>query len=390
MSTQFGANDPRTQAKWSRKMFEYAIQELWLTQHGFIGTGPNSIIQQLTELDGKRVAGSKVTVEMEVPLQGAGQGDDGDTTGKEEALTVLNQTVEIHERAHSVVSAGKMSEKRTSTDIREAGKRQLGIWQAQKLENDLMAALYGLYNESGISVVNESAPSSARIYFGGQTAAGAVSDALTSDATLSAATTANYLCGLQLLDVMKRKAKLCTPKIVPLRVKGYPKPIYVVLLHEYQIKAIQLQTGTNSYQTLMAQAQRRGEDNPLFAGAEFLWNGMLVYDYERAPMRTGAGGVTPAEGFVLHSGKTYTTDPVADGISVARGLLLGRQAGMLVWGQKPGWYEDKKDARLPKIVIDELLATAKTKFNEYTQPSGGNTAQQDFGVYAFDTQVIVD
>ena len=388
--TPFGASDPRTQTKWSRKMFEYAIQALWLVKNGFMGTGPNNIIQQLTELEGNRVAGSKITVEMEVPLQGAGQGDDGDTTGNEEALTVLNQTVEIHERAHSVVSAGKMSEKRTSTNIREAGKRQLAIWNSQKLERDIAAMLYGTYNETGILTVNESVPSSQRIYYGGQTAGGAVIAAMTSDATLSAPAAAGYLCGLQVLDVMKRKAKLCTPKIVPLRVKGYAKPIYIFLLHEYQLKAIQLQTGTNSYQTLMAQAQRRSNENPLFAGAEFLWNGCLVFDYERAPMRTGAAGTTPAEGFVLDAGRTITTDPVGDGKSVARGLLLGQQAGMIVWGQKPGWYEKKKDARLPKVVTDSLYATAKTKFNEYTQPAGPSTAQQDFGVYAFDTQVIVD
>lgn len=390
-ATQFGTNDPRTQKKWSRKMFEYALDDFFFLNRGFLGADSNSIIQVVSELEGNHNKGDALTVELEVPLSDTGQGDGGTVTGNEEDMIVLNQTVNIHERAHGVVSNGPLDEKRTAGNFRERGKRQLGTWWRNVcLEADIWRSVYGLYNDTGISTVNELAPSTNRILYIGESAAGSVGTAQASDAALSSQTAANYLCGLNVLSLMKRKAQMATPKIRPIKVKGYDKAVYIAILHPYQIKAIKAQTGETGYASLMKAAEIRGKENPLFAGAEFLYDGILVYEYDRAPMRTGAGGTTPSEGFVLNAGKTATTDAVASGKSVARGLLLGAQAGMMVWGRRPSWYEDKVDARKPQIVTDALYATSKVVFNEYTQPSGPNTAQEDYGVYAFDTQVVVD
>lgn len=389
-ATAFGTNDPRTQKKWSKKMFEYALNELWFLEYGLMGTGPNSIIQVAAELDGEHQSGDEITFELEEPLSGTGQGDDGDTTGNEESLVIDNMSMKIHERAHSVVSKGKMSEKRTSTVFRDAAKRGLGRWTREKMENDILASVYGLYNDSGIATVTELAPSTNRHLNIGQKADGTVATAKNTLALMSAETVANYLMGTKILQLMKRKAQLSTPKIRPIRVKGYPYPIYVVLLHPYQIKAIKAETGSAGYAAIQAAANKRGDMNPLFSGAEFLWDGLLAYEYDRAPMRAGAGGATPAEGFLLNAGKTATTDPLANGTYAARAVLLGAQAAVFGWGQRPAWYEEKKDARKPKVVTDMLYGCSKTRWNTYDADADTNTAGDDYGVITVDTMVVPD
>jgi len=389
--TQFGTNDPRTQKVWSKKTFEYALAEMFLMNRGLMGVGANYCIQILSDLE--RKPGDACTVEMEAPLVSEGVGEDGNATEHAEALTVLNQTITINERAHAVRSKGAMSEKRTATDIREAGRRQLGIWIGNiAMEPDLMRCLYGLYNASGIATVNEKTPSSARIWRGGQTAAGviqATSSSIMTVAALSALTATDALCGLKVLEQIRRMAELCTPMITPLQVKGYDQPVYPVLLHPYQLKAIKNETGAAGYAALMAAAQTRGNQNPLFTGAEIFYDGLVIYKYLRAPMRTGLGTTTPAEGFELNAARTITTDPVATGKSVARGILLGKAAAAILHGKRPAWSEDFYDNDKPQVKIDMIYGVSKIRFNEFTIPNT-NTVQQDLGVFTFDTQVIVD
>lgn len=388
-ATGYGTNDPRTQKMWSRKLFEYALKDFFFLNFGWLGTGPESVIQVHKDLDGANKSGDKVTFEMETPLSGEGNGNDGTVTGAEEAGSIQNMTVTLGERSHGLVSRGKISEKRTLTDFNEYAARQLGIWTRNvAMEPDLWRMLYGLYNASGIETVNELEPSANRIIYGGQTLAGVVNAAKTTDALLSAETATDYLCGLQFLSLMKRRAKLCTPKIRPVTIDG--KRYYLVVLHPYQMKAVRASTGEHSFVAMMKDAEKRGKDNPIFAGAEFYYDEMIVYEYDRAPLKTGANGTTPSEGFWLNAGRTATTDPVANGKSVAAGLILGAQAGVLEWGQQPRYYNDMVDVkRKPQAAVDMLYAMKKTRFNVFTEVNT-NTAQEDYGVYQFHTQVQLD
>jgi N4-gp56 family major capsid protein len=349
-----------------------------------MGEGPENIIQIRTDLEKDK--GDKVNIDLEVPMSGAGVGDDGVTTGYEEAITVQNMEIAVHERAHAVVSNGAMSEKRTVTNIRDAAKRGLGIWTRDVcLEPDINAGLYGLYNASGIETVNEHVPTSSRLVYGGQSVAGVVSAAaMTTDATLTAETAASTLCGLQFLSAIKRKAIMATPKIRPLNIGGLR--VFLVLLHPYQVKAIKQSTGEQAFTAMLKDADVKGKGNPILSGGPFYYDGMFIQEYDRAPLRTGAGGTTPAEGFWLASNKLTTSDAVANTRSVAAGLLLGCQAGVFLWGKRPTWSEDMVDNDKPKVKVDMIYGVKKTLFNAH----GGTAAQQDYGVIQFHNQVVVD
>ena len=312
----------------------------------------------------------------------------------------------VHERAHSYVSAGKISEQRTATDVRENGKEDLGEWFSEALENDLITSACGLYNEnssgSAIQTINEAYPSSNRIYYGGQSAAGTIGTAYTTDALLTAGTQSSNLMGTLVLEKVRRKCMAATPRFRKVKIYDVSKynqddarggiagPLVgrylLCLLNPLQIKAIKAESGTIGWKAMTAEAQRRGNLNPLFAGASFLWDGILCWEYDRIPTRTGAGGTTLAEGFLLNTGRTATTDVVASGDVVARAVMMGAQALAFGWAQRLQWHEDLVDARKPKVVVDAIYGVKRTQFNAH----GTSTAGETEAIYCIDSEIIAD
>lgn len=409
--TSFAFADPRAQTKWSLAVFVYGLQNMFFTQ--MMGKDKNSLIHVNTDLLTKK--GGTIVFESRNPMSGTGQGDDGNTTGNEEALKRRNMSLLIHERAHSYVSAGKLSDQLTATDIREDGKEDLGEWLAEALEDDLAVAAYGGYNENSsgaaIQTINESYPTSDRIHYGGQNAAGTlatgpgavVGASFTTDALLTADTTANNLFGTVIMEAIKRRAMAASPRFRPVIIRNLSganpddvrsgkfrgpvlAKIMIVLASPLQVKAVKAETGNNGFRAIESAAQVRGNLNPIFTGAAFYWDGMLVFEYDRVGSRTGAGSTTLAEGFLLNAGRTATTDACATGRTVDRALFMGAQAMAFGWAQKPGWSEDFVDNNKPKVKVDMLYGVKRTNFNAH----GTETAQSDEAIYCLDTEVIVD
>lgn len=388
--TQFGTNDPNTRKKWSDALFDYALDMFWFFKAGLIGIDQNAIIQVLKELDPKNEKGDTINYRLKVPLSGEGVDSDGTITGSEEAITYLNDKATLGGFKNACKIKGPLNEKRMVEDFRTASKDSLGEWLPNmRLEPDIVRALCGIYNASGLLTVNEVEPSTNRKLFLGQNASGVVSTYAT-DALLSAATVTDALCGLQVLRRVSLKARMATPKIRPISIPGVSRKVFPVLLNSYAMMSLRASVATGELIDLSKGAYARDKSNPMLSLAEFLFEDLLIFDYERLPIRTGADGVTPAEGFLLNAGRTETTDPVADGKSVGRNLLLGKQSAVMMWGQKPQWEEDNAgEPGVKRIATYGLYAMKKVQFNTYTQPSGPNAAQEDYGVIAFDTQVVV-
>ena len=409
-ATSFTFGDPRAQTVWSQAVFVYGLQNMFFTP--MMGKDKNSLICVNTELLTKK-GGTVVTYSRE-PMSGAGQGDDGNTIGREESLKRRNQSTTIHERSHSYVSAGKISEQLTATNIREDGKEDLGEWISEALEDDLIVAASGCYNENSsgadIQTINEQYPSDDRIHYGGQNAAGTLATAggvvgasFGTDALLTADVTANNLFGTVIMEAIKRRCMSATPRFRPVNIYDLSKmnpddvrsgkfqgpvlaKMMIVLASPLQIKAVKAETGNNGFRAMVSAAQIRGNLNPIFSGAAFYWDGMLVFEYDRIQSRTGAGGTTLAEGFLLNAARTITDDPCAITRTVHRALFMGAQAMTFCWAQKPGWSEDMFDNNKPKVKVDMLYGVQQTRFNAH----GGVVAGSTEAIYTLDTEVIID
>lgn len=404
--TSFAFTDPRAQTVWEKKLFVFALQNMVF--FGMMGKTANSFIHVNKELLSNK-ASLTLVLEADQPLQGAGVGDDGDTTNKAQQLKRRNMTITAHERATRTQSAGAVSEHLTRTKFREASRRNLGIWVKEAIENDVSTCCFGGYNVNSssneIATINEADVSSARIYRGGQNAAGTLGNSgatYPSTALLTAGTQANNLMGTKLMEAMKRRALAFSPRFrgssVPDLSKQTPDDIrdgvdgpqegiyFLVLINPLQTKAIRAETGTQGWKEITASAQVRGNKNPIFSGAAFIWDKMIFWEYDRTPTRTGASGTGIGEGFTLNAGRTATSDPAANGRTACRAALLGADALSFAWAMRPGWFEHVHDVNKPVIKTQMIYGVKINNFNAH----GTTTAQQDEARLIIETEVIAD
>ena len=394
IDTQLLSANNLTQEKWPQTQFTYMLENMQLSKH--MGEGSENIIQIDKNL--AKGPGDKVTFQLDIPLSNAGGYDDSDLEGNEESMSFFNFPVTIHERGNSVKSSGKMTDKRTAINIRRKATVGLGRWAAEQAENDLIYGLSGLGNmntyvgegTSSIETVNEKAPSSNRIIYGGQTAAGVVtietSDALIGDA--DATDYLDYLFGTKMISIAKRKAQLAAPKFAPINIGG--KWYYVMFIHPFQTKALIAETGAAGWAQIQQNANVRGINNPLFGkagagkermfdGAVGVWDDVILYESERIQSRVADE--------VFHSSTdTVDTNIVAGTARICRALLCGAQAAVWGWGQMWKRYEKDFDYnRKPGTAMDGIYAVSKTRFQDPGANQNTNTAQEDFAVIAVDT-----
>lgn len=408
-NTTFGTNDPLTHKIWSKGTMAFALQNMALLP--LMGTTPESIVH--TKKDLTVIPGDTITFSAdENDTNDPGQGDNGTTEGNEVALRRRNMKVEVHERAQGTRPDGKMTMQRTdiykTAGFRAFAKRKLGIWAQEAWEKDLVNCAAGLYNENSsgaaIETINESYPTAQRIRYGGQNigATPALGTTYSTDAALTAGTQANNLFGTLVINAVRAKALSCSPRFRLGKFYQTPRSadgsldqrnrmaqkliaqMYTVLAHPYQINSMRSEVGNIGWNQMTAACAARGDKHPVFAAGAVLWNGCVVMEYDRVPMRTGAGGVTLAEGFLLNAGRTETSDACANTRSVCRALFLGAQAISFAWAQMLQWHEDWYDGRIPRVIVDMMYGLKRTIFNAH----GTSTPGQDEAIYCIDTEVI--
>ena len=409
MATTFGTNDPLTQKKWARETMLYALPNSCMTP--LMGATPESIIYVRKDL--MKPAGDHLLFPAdEDDTEEAGQGDDGTTVGNEGELRRRNMSLMIHERSHAQKPAGKMTMQRTdifrTEGFRAFARRKLGIWFKVALEKDLVNAAAGLYNENSsgaaIETINESYPTANRIRYGGQsiTSDPALGTTYATDALLTGGTKLSNLFGTLVINAVRAKALSATPRFrlgnfyqsartpdgsIDQRNRLAQKLVaemYAILAHPYQINSMRSEVGNIGWNQMVAAAAARSDKHPIFRAGAVTWNGCIVQEYDRVPMRTGAGGSTLAEGFLLDANRENTTDPCVSTRSVCRALFLGAQAMCVGWGQMLQWYEEWYDARIPRVVIDMIYGVKRTLFNAH----GTTTPGEDEAIYSIDTEVI--
>lgn len=394
MATSILHANALTQQAWPKTFFEYMLQNMLFSE--FMGK-PGSDMPIIVDKTLVGRPGDQITFEVDQPLTDAGQGDDGTLEGNEEPMAFWNMPMVLHERANGVVSAGRMTDKRSAVNILTKGFYALNRWAAEQVENDLVYAICGIGNQgtyageggSGIETVNESAPSSSRILYGGQTV-GRVYTQVSSDAEIGdggAEDYTNYLFGTKVIEAMRVKAQLSTPKIQPVLFNG--RYYYLCVMHTLQRKALRAETGEQGWSHIVATAQQRGMGNWTFgkqgSGRERMFNGIvgiyddvILYESERMPTRVA--------GEVLDDGDTIDTNIVDGTARVCRSVLLGAKACALAWGKD--WSRLTKNfdyGRKPGVATDAIYGVKKTVFRDPGLNQAANEVGEDFGVIVHDT-----
>jgi N4-gp56 family major capsid protein len=313
-NTTFATGDALTKKVWSAKLYKEAMRDTFFSK--FMGESANSIVQVKKELTKSK--GDKITFGLRMRLTGSGQSSSTGITleGNEEALTFYDFAVSLTERGNAVKAGSTLDLQRPAFDLRTEMKDALKEWIDERIEKLCVTAAI-------------TSPTSNRVV----------------DKTLTGNMLSSYI------SQAKRVAQLATPKIRPIKIEG--GEYYVMLAHPYVTKALKAETAWKNAQYY---SNIRGKKNPIFSGVMGLWDGVLVYEYDRSDL-------------LYDTSLNYAISP-----------LLGAQALAVAWGSYPSWNEKLFDYdTIPGVGTKLLNGVEKTKFND-----------EDFGVVAVKTKYTPD
>jgi len=304
---------------WRKELFADVKDELYMTR--FIGTSPESMIQEFTDL--KKDKGYKITYGLGMKLSGDGVTGDGELEGNEEATTDYDTNIEIDQLRHAVRLTGRMDEKKSCYEMRMSAKSRLKIWWAERIDQEILDKLCG--KTSSTFSNTPAAPTSSRNIWANNAGA---------DASL----TADEVFDTKCIQAAKQMAKLASPKVRPVRSGG--KNHYILIAHPYQITDLRKDP---VWKQEMREAGTRGtEQNPIFSGALGIYDGVVIHEHEYCYAWNGGAGSIP----------------------IARGVLCGQQAGVIAWGKNVDWVEKSFDyGNKWGISVGAIFGVQKPTFN---------------------------
>ena len=325
--TNFGLLTAEQKTVWSMDLWKQARNQSFINK--FLGKGPNSMVQHITELK-KSEKGARAVITLLADLTGDGVAGDRTLEGNEEAMQSFDQVIRIDQLRHANRHEGRMADQKSVVEFRGNSRDVLAYWLADRIDQLAFLTLSGVsYAKTNATIVG-----------------GAIG-------------TGDYPTWGAFVQ-MKAYAK--DHYIRGVRSKGGDE-VFHVFLSPLAMAKLKLD---NDFMLNLRHAMPRGENNPLFSSAAVRIDDIVFHEFRHVPnTRTAAGGSKWGGG----------------GVDGCRVLFCGAQAlGMADIGN-PEWVEKGFDYENQQgIATGKILGFLKPKF--YTQYSGSTV--EDFGVIAVD------
>jgi N4-gp56 family major capsid protein len=308
----FTTSDNLTAETWSKKWWIEAKTESYFYSNGFIGADEeNSIIVEFPDL--MKNQGYQHSFGQVRELSGAGVTGDSIMEGNEESPDVYDDAITLDQKRNAIRTKGKLSDQYPSDKaVRKWAKVLLKRWMAETIDQDLFTAIGG---------------SPTKVIYGG-------------DATSTASIEAGDYMTLSLISKCKAYAKKATPKIMPVSIKG--KQHFVIVCSPDQI--YDMKERDAAWAQAQREAMKRGLDNPLFTGAEGVWNKTIIHEHERVATTSVWGASSNLDG--------------------ATALFMGAASGGIAYAKKRIWNEKTFDyGNKVGFCIGAIYGVTKAVFN---------------------------
>lgn len=285
-----------TVQQWDDQYFQEYYNKNWFKK--FMGTGSSSMIQVREDLTKK--PGDSITFQLINNLTGGAKGATEDLEGQEEDLMLRSHKVTVAEYSHAVKWSNFEAQK-TAIDLRAAHKDALMGWN-RRLERDQIVA--ALMSVDGVAYGDATetqkdtwlANNSDRVLFGATKSNNSSND---HSASLANIDSSGDKLTPGAISLMKRIAKTATPKITPFVPRGgvEESDAYVLFANSYAMRDLANDTAFVDANRL---ARERGNSNPLFNSADYLWDNIYIYEIEDIPTigAVGNGGAIVAPIFL--------------------------------------------------------------------------------------------
>ena len=273
-----------TVQQWDDKYFREYLG--WNKFAKYMGTNENSIIQVKEDLTKKK--GDSMTFSLVNRLSGAGVTGSSTLEGNEEAMETRSHKLTV-DQIRNAVRVPVLDEQFSAISLRNAAKPVLQDWSMESMRDGIVDALgsilgvvYGSATEANKDIYITD--NNDRNLFGavvGNYSAGDHSASL-----LNIDNTADKLDS-GMISLAKRRAKLASPKIRPIRVReAGDEEWYVLLCNSLCFRDLQADT---VIQQANREARARGVSNPLFTGGDLLFDGVIIREIEEIAVDSGAG-----------------------------------------------------------------------------------------------------
>lgn len=368
--TNFSALTTEQKAVWSRDIWKMARNVSFINR--FAGTGPNAMVQRITELT-KTERGDRAVITLVADMESDGIAGDNQLEDNEEEIKAYDQVIKIDQLRNANRHKGRMTAQKSVVNFREQSKDVLAYWLADRMDQMAFLTLSGVaysFKNSGASRVGSqltdlefaadvSAPSTNRYLVWDAGTANFTTN--TSNATLVAADTPSYNMLVQLKAYAKDNY-----------IRGIKGPGGEEVFHVFMTPQGMAKLKLDSdYLANVRNAGVRGGKNELFSGTtSVLVDGMWIHEYRHVFNTAQA---------TSGSGKWGSGNTV-DG---QRMLFCGAQALGFADIGMPDWVEKGHD-------YDNQQAIATGKIFGFKKPvfhSNYTSSNEDFGVIAVDTAI---
>lgn len=331
--------DAAVVAQWEDDYFKDYINASWFRK--FSGDGKNSMIQMKEQLTTK--PGGSITMHLVHKLAAGGAKNQDETLeGAERELDLRTQEITIREYAEAI-KWKVYDEQLTAIDLRQANRDVLMDWNME-LERDLIIEAMGSINGTPYADASEAQKDAWLVDNRDRALFGALrgnSSSLDHSVALATIDSAADKLGTSALSLMKRMAKTASPKIRPYKVRDAidKSDAYIVFAGTLTIRDLANET---EFKRHNEQARDRGLKNPLFTGADYVWDNLFIYEVEDLPVLTGVGN---------------------GGIDVSPVYLCGAQALGHLWAKRPTTVDQMFDyKRKAGIGIKQWSKVEKLRF----------------------------
>lgn len=327
-----------TVQQWDERYFREYLNKNFFKN--FMGTGSSQMIQVKEDLTKK--PGDAVTFTLVNKLTGTAK-DSADTLeGAEEDVDLRSFVINVREYSHAV-RYSKFENQKTAIDLRQAHKDVLMDWNMELDRDNIITAL-GSINGKAYTAASSAernawlVDNSDRVLFGAAKSNAVSGVHATALATID---TTNDKLTPSAISLMKRMAKTANPKIRPIRAKsGIAKSdAYIMFAPTEMVRDLAIDS---TFSQANRDARNRGMDNPLFTGADYIWENVAIYEIEDLPS-LGAVGASSAV--------------------VRPCYLCGAQALGMSWAMRPQTVDEEFDyKRKVGLAIKQWYKVEKLRF----------------------------
>ncbi len=365
--TNFGLLTTEQKTVWSMDLWRQARNQSFINR--FLGKGPNSLIQHITELK-KTEKGARAVITLLADLQGDGVAGDRTLEGNEEAMQTFDQVIRIDQLRHANRHEGRVADQKSIVEFRGNSRDVLAYWLADRIDQlaflTMSGVSYGMKN-TGIARV---ASDLGNLEFSADVAAPSLkrmlrwdgaNKALKDNVTGSNTTSSVVVADLPMWEMFVALKAYAKERYVRGIKENGGEETYHAFLSPSAMAKLKIDP---TYIANVRYAVQRGADNNLFTGNSVKIDGIYLHEFRHVYNTRSA---------VSGTGKWGVGNNV-DGCQV---LFCGAQAlGMADIGA-PEWVEKEFDyGNQQGISVGKMLGFLKPKFGNIYE---ANTVE-DFGV----------